>query len=46
MRSLHTLLDNLIAAGSISGWRIDAILLGSLLWAVSAGYAQLRVATA
>jgi len=46
MSSLHSLLDNLIAAGSSSGWRIDAILLGSLLWAVTASYSQIRVATA
>jgi hypothetical protein len=46
MSSLHSLLDNLIAAGSLYGWRLDAILLGSILWAVSASYTQLRVATA
>jgi len=45
MSSLHSLLDNLIAAGSLYGWRLDAILLGSVLWAVSASYTQLRVAT-
>jgi hypothetical protein len=46
MSSLHSLLDNLIAAGSLYGWRLDAILLGSILWAVSASLTQLRVATA
>jgi hypothetical protein len=46
MTSLHSLLDNMITAGSIYGWRIDAILLGSILWAISTSYMQLRVATA
>ena len=46
MSSLHSLLENLIAAGSIAGWRIDAILLGSILWAVSTSYTQFWVATA
>lgn len=46
MNSLHSLLDNLTTAGSIYGWRLDALLLGSILWALSTGYAQLRVATA
>jgi hypothetical protein len=46
MSSLHSLLDNLIAAGSIYGWRLDAIVLGGIVWAFSIGYTQLRVATA
>ena len=46
MSSLHSLLDNMITAGSIYGWRLDAILLGSLLWALSTSFTQLRVATA
>jgi hypothetical protein len=46
MSSLHSLLDNTITAGSIYGWRLDAILLGSILWAVSASYTQLRFARA
>jgi hypothetical protein len=46
MTSLHSLLDNMITAGSIYGWRLDAILLGSILWAISTSYMQLRVATA
>jgi len=46
MSSLHSLLDNIITAGSIYGWRLDAILLGSILWAASASYAQLRIARA
>ena len=45
MSSLHSLLDNVFTAGTIYGWRLDAILLGSLLWALSTGYALLRVAT-
>jgi len=46
MSSLHSLLDNMITAGSIYGWRLDAILLGSFLWALSASFTQLGVATA
>ncbi len=46
MSTLHSLLDNLAAAGSTYGWRIDAILLGGLLWALSVGYTQLRTAIA
>jgi hypothetical protein len=46
MRTLHSLLDNLTAAGSIYGWRFDAIVLGGLLWVLSAGYGQVRTAIA
>ena len=46
MSSLHSLLDSMITAGSIYGWRLDAILLGSILWALGTGYTQLRTATA
>lgn len=44
MGSMHSLLDNLVAAGSLYGWRIDAIVLGGLLWAATAGYSQARLA--
>jgi hypothetical protein len=46
MSTLHSLLDNLTAAGSIYGWRIDAMVLGGLLWAVAAGYGQVRTTIA
>ena len=46
MSSLHSLLDNMITAGSIYGWRLDAMLVGSILWAISTSCLQLRVATA
>ncbi len=46
MSTLHSLLDNLAAAGSTYGWRIDAILLGGLLWALSVGYTQVRTGIA
>jgi hypothetical protein len=46
MSSLHSLLDNAITAGSIYGWRLDAILLGSILWALATSYTQLRIAIA
>lgn len=44
MSSLHSLLDNLVAAGSLYGWRLDAIVLGGVLWAMTAGCAQVRLA--
>jgi hypothetical protein len=44
MSSMHSLLDNLVAAGSLYGWRIDALVLGSVLWALTAGYSQVRFA--
>ncbi len=46
MSTLHSLLDNLAAAGTAYGWRIDAIALGGLVWALLAGYALLRTAIA
>jgi hypothetical protein len=44
MSSLHSLIDNLTAAGNLYGWRVDAILLGGLLWIFSASLAELRSA--
>jgi hypothetical protein len=46
MNTLHSLLDNLAVAGTIYGWRIDAMLLGGLLWAVAASYGQVRTSIA
>ena len=46
MSTLHAIFDSLAAMGSIYGWRIDAMLLGGLLWALAAGYTQLRATTA
>jgi len=46
MSTLHSLLGNLAAAGSIYGWRIDAIVLGGLLWALTTSYSQLRATIA
>ena len=46
MSALHSLLENLVAAGIAYGWRIDAIVLGGLLWALAAGYEQVRTAIA
>jgi len=46
MSTLHSLLDNLAAAGSTYGWRMDALVLGGLLWALTAGYEQVRSAIA
>jgi hypothetical protein len=44
MSTLHSLLENMVAAGSLYGWRMDAIVLGSMLWALAAGSAQFRLA--
>lgn len=44
MNTLHSLLENVGAAGSLYGWRMDAILLGSMLWALTSGSAHLRLA--
>jgi hypothetical protein len=46
MPSLHSLLDNLVAAGSLYGWRLDALLLGGVLWALATSAAHLRFTTA
>jgi hypothetical protein len=46
MSTLHSLLDNLAVAGMIYGWRIDAMVLGGLLWALAAGYGQVRTTIA
>jgi hypothetical protein len=42
MSTLHSFLDNLTLAGTAYGWRIDAIVLGGLVWALATGYAQVR----
>jgi|GEM_PF-4894053 len=46
MSTLHSLFGNLAAAGTVYGWRIDAIMLGGLLWALAASYSQLRATIA
>jgi hypothetical protein len=46
MSTLHSLLDNLTAAGSLYGWRIDAMVLGGLLWALATGIGQVRTTIA
>ena len=45
MSTLHSLLEHAAAAGTLYGWRIDAIVLGSMLWALAAGPAHIRLAT-
>jgi hypothetical protein len=42
MSNLHSLAENAIVTGLIYGWRIDAIIMGGLLWAILASYNQLR----
>ena len=44
MSTLHSLFENIATAGTLYGWRIDAILLGSMLWALAASSVQLRLA--
>ena len=46
MSTLHSLLDNLVVAGIAYSWRIDAIVLGVLLWALTVSYTQVRAAIA
>jgi hypothetical protein len=46
MSTLHSLLDSLTAAASLYGWRIDAMVLGCLLWALATGYGQVRTTIA
>ncbi|HKV30053.1 MAG TPA: hypothetical protein VJT14_03455 [Candidatus Dormibacteraeota bacterium] len=46
MSTLHSFLDNLTAAGSLYGWRVDAMVLGGLLWALATGYGQVRTTIA
>ena len=46
MSNLHALLGNLTGAGSLYGWRMDAIVLGGTLWLLAAGWAHIRIAVA
>ena len=46
MSSMHSLLDNVVAAGNVYGWRFDAVVLGVLLWALTVGHAQVRASIA
>jgi len=43
MSPLRSFLEHAAAAGTLYGWRIDAILLGGMLWALAAGTMQLRL---
>lgn len=40
MSTFHSLTNNLIAAATIYGWRIDAIVMSGLLWAMTASYTE------
>lgn len=42
--TLHSLIENLALAGSAYGWRLDAVLVSGLLWAMSSSVRQLRTA--
>lgn len=42
MSTFHSLTSNLIAAANIYGWRIDAIVMSALLWAMTTSYSQVR----
>ncbi len=46
MSSLHSLLNNMVTAGNVYGWRFDALVLGVLLWALTVGRVQLRTSLA
>ncbi|HET9849257.1 MAG TPA: hypothetical protein VFR68_11950 [Candidatus Dormibacteraeota bacterium] len=44
MRSFYSILDSILTAGTIYGWRLDAIMVGGLLWALASGYTRVRLA--
>jgi hypothetical protein len=44
MNSLQSLVSTLAAAGTIYGWRVDAILLGGMLWTLMTLSAPIRSA--
>ncbi|HVH65400.1 MAG TPA: hypothetical protein VM674_05135 [Candidatus Acidoferrum sp.] len=43
MRSLYSIL---MSAGTVYGWRIDAIAISGLLWMLALGYTRVRLAIA
>ena len=46
MRSLYSILDTIVTAGTVNGWRIDAIAIGGLVWALTSGFTKVRLAIA
>lgn len=42
MNGLHSVFQNVAQAGNLYGWRMDAILLGGLLWILAIAAAELR----
>ena len=46
MRNLYSILDSVLMAGTTYGWRIDAIAIGGLLWALTSSYTMVRIAIA
>ena len=45
MNSLHSLQQNLLMAGTIYGWRLDAMLMGGLLWILVELLSEWRLAS-
>ena len=43
--TLHSLIENLTLAGNAYGWRLDAVIVSGLLWAMSSSARQLRTAS-
>jgi hypothetical protein len=41
---MDSLFDSILAAGIGYGWRVDAIILGGVLWSLAAGFGRLRPA--
>ena len=39
---LRTLFEHLSTAGNVYGWRIDAIVIGGILWVVASSFEQAR----
>ncbi|MDQ6883236.1 MAG: hypothetical protein M3077_03205 [Candidatus Dormibacteraeota bacterium] len=42
MSTVHSTVSSVAAAGSLYGWRSDALLLGAALWALTAAIRRLR----
>jgi hypothetical protein len=45
MNSLHSLQQNLLMAATIYGWRLDALLMGGLLWILVGLLSEWRLAS-
>lgn len=46
MNNLHSVFQGVMMAGTLYGWRLDAMVMSGLLWAVLAAYDQVATAGA